>query len=99
MTKPLSNKNHPKECHLKDNISVDVRRIVILFNPTPEHPLLVEYLPDSREVVLRTPRLEPLTEQTSDGNTVSLRFQEFEMRFSEDSIRQLFEKLPPELLH
>jgi len=81
------------------NISVDVRLLVILFKPTPDKPISAEYLPDSREVVLRTPRLEPLTEQTSDGNLVSLQFQGIEMRLSEDCIRQLFEKLPPELLH
>ena len=80
-------------------IEINVRNFYIQVAPTPEHPLQAEYLPNSREAVLRTPYLEPLEVEMHDGNILCLDFQNIELHLSDECIRQLFEKLPPELVH
>jgi len=81
------------------HVEINVKNFYIVVAPTIEHPLIAEYLPDSHEAVLHTPYLEPLEVQMHDGNTLCLALEHIELHLSDDCIRQLFEKLPPELVH
>lgn len=79
-------------------LEVLIKSLVLSVTSSPERPLRADYLSDSRVVVIRTPFPDAL--EISQGEQVLvLDIREVEIRLSEESLRQLAEKLPPELLH
>jgi hypothetical protein len=79
-------------------LEVAIETLQITVTPTLDYPLIVVHSPERREVVIRTPFPEPLIVDFPHER-LSLHYEHVELRLSEEAVRQLFEKLPPELLH
>jgi hypothetical protein len=80
-------------------LELDVETLEFKISPTRKRPMKVDYLSDSREVLIRA--------TLSDGQSISLdieseevtlSFQKLDLRLSEVAVRQIFEALPPEML-
>jgi hypothetical protein len=81
------------------NLEIDVKAFEFKIAPTKKHPMMVEYLSDSREVLIHT----SLAEQQSlsldiEDDVVVISFSKLDLRLSEIAVRKLFESLPPEML-
>ena len=81
------------------NLEIDVEAFEFKISPTKNHPMKVEYLPESREVVIRASlaKQESLSLDIED-DVVVVGFKKLDLRFSEEAVRKLFEGLPPEML-
>jgi hypothetical protein len=81
------------------NLELDVESLEFKISPTKKRPMKVEYLSDSREVIIHAslPEEELLTLDT-DSEEVTLSFRQLDLRLSEVAVRQIFEALPPEML-
>lgn len=81
------------------NLEIDVEAFEFNISPTKSHPMKVEYLSESREVLIRAnlTKHESLTLDIED-DVVVVSFKKVDLRFSEDAVRKLFEALPPEML-
>jgi hypothetical protein len=68
-------------------------------SPTKKHPMKVDYLLGSREVIIHAtlPDEESLS-LDMDSEEVTLSFRKLDLRLSEVAVRQIFEALPPEML-
>jgi hypothetical protein len=81
------------------NLELDVKALEFKIAPTKKHPMKVEYLSESREVLIQAslPERESLTVDT-EGDVVVITFKQLDLRLSEEAVRKLFEALPPEML-
>lgn len=81
------------------NLEIDVEAFEFKITPTKSHPMKVEYLSESREVVVRASlrKQESLTLDIED-DVIVVSFKKIDLRLSEDAVRKLFEGLPPEML-
>ena len=81
------------------NLELDVKALEFKIAPTKKHPMKVEYLSESREVLIQAglPEKESLTVDTED-DVVVITFKKLDLRLSEEAVRKLFEALPPEML-
>jgi hypothetical protein len=81
------------------NLELDVKALEFKIAPTKKHPMKVEYLSESREVLIQAslPERESLTVDT-EGDVVVITFKQLDFRLSEEAVRKLFEALPPEML-
>ena len=82
------------------NLDIDVKALEFKIAPTKNHPMKVEYLSESREVLIRA----SLAEQESinvdtEDDVIVLSFKKVDLRLSEEAVRTLFEGLPPEMLN
>ena len=80
-------------------LELDVQTLEFKISPTKKRPMKVDYLSDSREVMIHAtlPDEESLTLDT-DSEEVTLSFRKLDLRLSEVAVRQIFEALPPEML-
>jgi hypothetical protein len=80
-------------------LELDVETLEFKISPTKRRPMKVDYLSDSREVLIRATlsNEESLTLDTEEEE-VTLSFQKLDLRLSEGAVRQIFEALPPEML-
>jgi len=81
------------------NLELDVKALEFKIAATKKHPMKVEYLSETREVLIHAslPEKESLTVDTED-DVVIISFQKVDLRLSEEAVRNLFEGLPPEML-
>ena len=81
------------------NLEIDVEAFEFKLAPTKNLPMKVEYLSESREVLIRAslPKQESLSIDTED-DVIVVRFKKLDLRLSEEAVRKLFEALPPEML-
>ncbi len=81
------------------NLEIDVEAFEFKIAPTKSHSMKVEYLSESREVVIRAslPKQESLSLDLED-DVIVVSFKKVDLRFSEEAVRTLFEGLPPEML-
>ena len=81
------------------NLELDVKALEFKIAPTKKHPMKIEYLSESREVLIQAslPERESLTVDT-EGDVVVITFKQLDLRLSEEAVRKLFEALPPEML-
>lgn len=81
------------------NVELDVDAFEFNITPTKKHPMTVEYLSESREVLIRAnlSRQESLSLDIDD-DVIVVSFKKLDLRFSEEAVRKLFEALPPEML-
>lgn len=81
------------------NLEIDVEAFEFNIAPTKNHSMKVEYLSESREVLIRAnlPKQESLTLDIED-DVIVVSFKKVDLRFSEEAVRKLFEGLPPEML-
>ena len=81
------------------NLEIDVKALEFEIAPTKKHPMKVEYLSESREVLIRASlhKQESLSIDTED-DVIVVSFKKLDLRFSEAAVRKLFETLPPEML-
>ena len=81
------------------DLDIDVESFEFNITPGKSHPMKVEYLSETREVLIRAglPKQESLTLDI-DNDVIAVRFKRLDLRFSEEAIRELFEGLPPEML-
>lgn len=81
------------------NLEIDVNALEFKIAPTKNHPMKVEYLSESREVLIRAslPKQESLSIDTDD-DVIVVSFKKLDFRLSEEAVRKLFEALPPEML-
>lgn len=81
------------------NLELDVESFEFKIVPTKNHPMKVDYLSESREVLIRAslPKQQSLTLDTDD-DVIVVSFKKIDLRFSEEAVRKLFEGLPPEML-
>jgi hypothetical protein len=81
------------------NLEIDVKNLEFEIAPTKNHPMKVEYLSESREVLIRAslPKQESLSIDMED-DVVVVTFKKLDLRLSEEAVRKLFEALPPEML-
>lgn len=82
------------------NVELDVEAFELNITPTKKHPMTVEYLSESREVLIRA----NLSKQESlsldiDDDVLVVSFKKLDLRLSEEAVRKLFEALPPEMLN
>jgi hypothetical protein len=75
-------------------LEVNVKTLVFSANPDLDEQLQVDYLPDSREVVMTRAFPDPF-----EVGELSLHIENVELRLSEEAVRQLIGVLPPEMLH
>jgi hypothetical protein len=80
-------------------LEVSIGILALSVNPAVGEQARADYLPDSREVVMTTPFHEPFVIGAGTPEVLILHIQQVELRLSEEAIRQLIEKLPPEMLH
>ena len=82
------------------NLDIDVKALEFKIAPTKNHPMKVEYLSESREVLIRAslPERESISVDTED-DVIVLSFKKVDLRLSEEAVRTLFEGLPPEMLN
>jgi hypothetical protein len=82
------------------NLDIDVKALEFKIAPNKNHPMRVEYLSESREVLIRAslPERESISVDTED-DVIVLSFKEVDLRLSEEAVRTLFEGLPPEMLN
>ena len=80
-------------------MELDVETLEFEISPTKRRPMKVDYLSDSREVLIHAtlPDEESLTLDT-ESEEVILSFRKVDLRLSEAALRQIFEALPPEML-
>jgi hypothetical protein len=81
------------------NLEIDVKALEFKIAPTKKHPMRVEYLSESGEVLIHAslPQQESLS-LDMDDDVVVISFKKLDLRLSEDAVRNLFESLPPEML-
>ena len=80
-------------------MELDVDTLEFKISPTKKRPMKVDYLSDSREVLIRaTLSDEKSISLDTESEEVTLSFQKLDLRFSEEAVRQIFEALPPEML-
>jgi hypothetical protein len=80
-------------------LELDVETLEFKISPTKKRPMKVDYLSDSREVlILATLSGEESISLDTESEEVTLSFQKLDLRFSEAAVRQIFEALPPEML-
>ena len=80
-------------------LELDVEALEFRISPTKKCPMKVDYLEDSREVLIRaTLSNEKSLTLDTESEEVTLSFQKLDLRLSEDAVRQIFEALPPEML-
>ena len=81
------------------NLEIDVEAFEFKISPTKNHTMKVEYLSESREVLIGAslPKRESFSIDTDD-DVIVVSFKKLELRLSEDAVRKLFEALPPEML-
>lgn len=81
------------------DLEIDVKALEFKIAPTKNHPMKVEYLSESREVLIRAslPKQESLSIDTED-DVIVVSFKKLDLRLSEEAVRKLFEALPPEML-
>jgi hypothetical protein len=80
-------------------LELDVETLEFKISPTKTRPMKVDYLSDSREVLIRaTLSDEESISLDTESEEVTLSFQKLDLRFSEAAVRQIFEALPPEML-
>ena len=80
-------------------LELDVEALEFKISPTKKRPMKVDYLSDSREVLIGATlsREQSITLDT-ESEEVTLSFQKLDLRLSEVAIRKIFEALPPEML-
>jgi hypothetical protein len=81
------------------NLEIDVEGLEFEIAPTKRYPMKVEYLSESREVLIQAslPKQESLSLDTED-DVIVVSFKKIDLRLSEEAVRKLFEGLPPEML-
>jgi hypothetical protein len=80
-------------------LELDVEKLEFKIFPTKKRPMKVDYLSDSREVLIRaTLSDEESISLDTELEEVTLSFQKLDLRLSEVAVRQIFEALPPEML-
>lgn len=81
------------------NLEIDIEALEFKIAPNKKHSMKVDYLSESREVLIHAslPAQETLTLDL-ENDVVVVSFKKLDLRFSEDAIRKLFEALPPEML-
>jgi hypothetical protein len=81
------------------NLEIDAKALEFKIAPTKKHPMKVDYLSESREVLIRAnlAERETLSVDTED-DVIVLSFKKIDLRLSEEAVRKLFESLPPEML-
>ena len=81
------------------NLDIDVKALEFKIAPNKTHPMKVEYLSESREVLVRAslPKQESLSINTED-DVIVVSFKKLDLRLSEAAVREIFEALPPEML-
>lgn len=81
------------------NLELDVETLEFEISPTKTRPMKVDYLSDSREVLIRaTLSEEKSISLDTESEEVTLNFRKLDLRLSEVAIREIFEALPPEML-
>ena len=80
-------------------LELDVEALEFKISPTKKRPMKVDYLSDSREVLIGATlsREQSITLDT-ESEEVTISFQKLDLRLSEVAIRKIFEALPPEML-
>ena len=80
-------------------LELDVETLEFKISPTKKRPMKVDYLSDTREVLIRAALSDEhsLTLDT-DSEEMTVSFQKLDLRLSEVAVRQIFEALPPEML-
>jgi hypothetical protein len=80
-------------------LELEIENLEFKIAPTKKRPMKVDYLLESREVIIHAtlPEKESVSLDTN-GYEVTLSFRRLDLRLSEDAIRKLFEALPPEML-
>ena len=78
------------------NLEIDSDALEFKIAPTKSHPMKVDYLSESREVLIRA----SLAKQESlslaiDDDVIVVSFKKVDLRLSEEAVRKLFEALPP----
>ncbi len=81
------------------NLEIDVKALEFKIASTKRHPMEVDYLSESREVLIRASltKQESLSLNTED-DVIVVSFKKVDLRLSEAAVRKLFEALPPEML-
>jgi hypothetical protein len=81
------------------NLEIDVKALEFNIAPTKSHPMEVDYLSESREVLIRASlaKQESLSLDIED-DVIVVSFKKVDLRLSEEAVRKLFEALPPEML-
>ena len=81
------------------NLEIDVKALEFKIAPTKSHPMKVDYLSESREVLIRASlaKQESLSLDIED-DVIVVSFKKVDLRLSEEAVRKLFEALPPEML-
>ena len=77
-------------------IHVTAEWLSLTIKSKPDQPVQIDRLPDSHEVVIRSPLPEPLVLKREGQPTVYLDFQTVEIRFPVAVIRELYDQLPPD---
>jgi hypothetical protein len=69
------------------NLELDVKALEFKIAPTKKHPMNVEYLSETREVLIHAslPEKESLTVDTDD-DVVIISFQKVDLRLSEEAV-------------
>ena len=82
------------------NLDIDAKALEFKIAPNKSHPMKVEYLSESREVLIRASlsERESISVDTED-DVIVLSFKKVDLRLSEEAVRTLFEGLPPEMLN
>lgn len=80
-------------------MELDIGTLVLTVTPALGELARADYLPDSREVVMSTPFPEPFLIKLGEEEYLKLHIQQVELWLSEEAVRQMVEKLPPEMLH
>jgi hypothetical protein len=80
-------------------LELEIENLEFKIAPTKKRPMKVDYLSESREVIIHAmlSEKESLSLDT-DEDEVVLSFSQLDLRLSEDAVRKLFEALPPEML-
>ncbi len=80
-------------------LELDVEALEFKISPTKKRPMKVDYLSDSREILIGATLLrEQSITLDTESEEVTISFQKLDLRLSEVAIRQIFEALPPEML-
>lgn len=79
-------------------LEVSIGTLVFSANPDLDEQLQVDYLSDSREVVMTRDFSTPFLIEQGD-EILSLHIGRVELHLSADAVSQLIGKLPPEMLH
>lgn len=81
------------------DLEIDATALEFKIAPTRKHPMRVEYLSDTREVLIHASlaKQQSLSLDTED-DVIVISFTKLDLRLSETAVRKLFESLPPEML-